>query len=127
MAEGFSAATAANILDAMCNATSWSVADVWIQLHIGAPGSAGTASPAVETSRRQASFSAASSGTITNDAALTWSGVAASEDYSHYSAWTASTVGTFLFSGTITANAVTNGDTFTIPVGEFDLSIPTAS
>ena len=53
--------------------------------------------------------------------------IAGTEDYTHFSAWTASTAGTFLFSGTITANAVTIGDTFTIPVGDLDVSLAIAS
>ena len=127
MAEGFSSATATSILDAICNNTSYAVANVWIKLHVGAPGSAGTSNAATETTRKEATFSAASSGAITNDAALTWTNVAGSEDYTHYSAWTASTNGTFLFSGTVTANAVTAADTFTIAIGDLDLSIPIAS
>lgn len=127
MAVGFAPATAASILDAICNNTSYAVTEVWIKLHTGDPGAAGTSNAATETTRKQASFAAASNGTITTDADLQWTNVAGSEDYSHFSAWTASTAGTFLFSGTITANAVTAADTFTIPTGDLDLSIAVAS
>ena len=127
MAEGLSATLANELLDAVCNADAYSVAEVWIKLHVGAPGSAGTANAATETTRKQASFSAAASGAITSDAALTWTNVAGTEDFTHYSAWTASTAGTFLFSGTITANAVVAGDTFTIAAGDLDLNFTTAS
>jgi hypothetical protein len=41
--------------------------------------------------------------------------------------WTASTAGTFGGSGTITANAVTAADTFTIPTGGLTLSLSVAS
>lgn len=127
MAEGLSAGICAEILDALCNADAWSVSEVWIQLHVGAPGSAGTSNGATETTRKQASFAAASSGTITTDAALEWTNVAGTEDYTHFTAWSASTAGTFLFSGTITANAVTAADSFTIPAGDLDLALTAAS
>ena len=127
MATGLATATANAFLDALCNATSYSVAEVWIKLHTGDPGSAGTSNAATETTRKAASFSAAASGAITNDAALTWTTVAGTEDYTHYTAWTASSNGTFLFSGTVTANAVVTGDTFTIAIGDLDLSFTVAS
>jgi hypothetical protein len=127
MATGLAAATCASVLDAICNATSYSVAEVWIKLHVGDPGAAGTSNAATETTRKQASFSAASSGAITSDAALTWTSVAGTEDFTHYTAWTASSGGTFLFSGTVTANAVTAGDTFTVATGDLDLTLTAAS
>lgn len=127
MAEGLAVATANELLDAICNADAYSVTAVWIQLHTAAPGAAGTTAVAAETDRQQASFSAAASGAITTDTDLVWSGVAGDEDYTHFTAWTASTAGTFLFSGTVTANAVTIGDTFTIPAGELDASFPVAT
>lgn len=129
MAEGLAAGIANSILDALCRSVAWTEPDaVWIQLHVGAPGAAGTTNPATETDRVQATFgSAASAGAISNTVALTWTGVAGTEDYTHFTAWSASTSGTFLFSGTITANAVTTGDTFTIPVGDLDASLVVAS
>ena len=127
MATGLATATANAFLDALCNATSYSVTDVYIKLHVGDPGASGTSNAATETTRKSASFSAAASGAITNDAALTWTTVAGTEDYTHYTAWTASSNGTFLFSGTVTANAVVTGDTFTIAIGDLDLSFTVAS
>ena len=127
MATGLAAATANSFLDALCNATSYSVAEVWIKLHTGDPGASGTSNAATETTRKQALFSAAASGAITSDGALSWTNVAGTEDFTHYSAWTASTAGTFLFSGTVTANAVVAGDTFTVAAGDLDLSLGIAS
>ncbi len=99
----------------------------WVKLHTGDPGSAGTSNAATETTRKQATWSSASSGAITTTGTLTWTSVAGSEDYTHFSVWTASTAGTFGFSGTITANAVTAGDTFTIATGDLDVSLTLAS
>lgn len=99
----------------------------WIKLHVGAPGAAGTANPAVETDRVQATWGTATGGAVSNTAALTWSAVGGTEDYTHYTAWSASSAGTFGFSGTVTANAVSTGDDFTIPIGDLDVSLPLAS
>jgi hypothetical protein len=129
MAVGFAVGTANSILNSLARATAWTPpAACYIQLHVGDPGAAGTANVAAETDRVQGTFgSAASGGAISNTAALTWTAVAGAEDYTHYSAWSASTSGTFLFSGTVTANAVAIGDNFTIPIGDLDLAIPVAS
>lgn len=127
MAEGLASSQAAAILDAIGNAASFSIANVWIKLHTGAPGAAGTSNAATETTRKQASFAAASGGSIASDADLSWPSIAGSEDATHFSAWSASTAGTFLFSGTITANAYTAGDTFVIPSGSLSLSLAVAS
>lgn len=128
MAVGLSAATANGWLDAIGNATNYTApSEFWIKLHTGDPGSAGTSNAATETTRKQVSFGAAASGAISNDAAITWTNVAGTEDFTHWSAWTASTNGTFLASGTITANAVVAGDTFTIAIGDLDLTLTTAS
>lgn len=129
MAEGLAVGIANSILNALCRSTAWIEPDeVWAQLHIGAPGAAGTTDVAVETDRIQVTFGTnAASGAISNTAAVQWTGVGGSEDYTHWTAWSASTVGTFLFSGAVTANAVTVGDTFTIPIGDMDVSFTVAS
>jgi hypothetical protein len=99
----------------------------WIKLHIGDPGAAGTSAPAGNTTRQQATFGAASAGAAVTTAALEWTSVSTSEDYTHFSMWSASTAGTFLWSGTVTANAVTSGDTFRIPSGSLSLTMTGAS
>jgi|EndMetStandDraft_8_1072994.scaffolds.fasta_scaffold55923_3 hypothetical protein len=99
----------------------------WVKLHIGAPGANGTSNPATETTRQQATWSAAAAGASANTNTLTWTAVAASEDYTHFTVWTANAAGTFGFSGTITANAVTAGDTFTIAIGDLDVTLTLAS
>lgn len=99
----------------------------WVKLHIGSPGAAGTSNPAVETTRKQATWTAAASGAASNSNLLQWTAVAASEDYTHFTAWTASTAGTFGFSGLVTTNAVTAGDTFQIAIGDLDVTLTLAS
>ena len=130
MAVGLASATAQSLLNALFNQANYTAPTaLHIQLHTGDPGAAGTANVATETDRQDitSSFSTASGGTVTNDVAITWTNVAGSEDFTHYSVWSASTAGTFYWSGTITANAVTAGDTFTIPVGDLDGSLSTAA
>ena len=105
----------------------------WQKLHVGDPGAAGTANPAGNTTRQQATYGAPAAGPvastrgISNTNALSWTSVPSTEDYTHVSTWTASTGGTFGFSGTVTANPVTAGDTFTIPIGDLDVYFPVAA
>lgn len=129
MAVGLAPATANAILDALCRSVAWTEpAELWVKLHIGDPGAAGTANAATETTRKQATFgTAASAGSISNTLAMTWTSVAGSEDYTHASVWDASTAGTFVFSGTITADAVTATNTFTIDVGGITVSLAVAA
>lgn len=129
MAVGLAPGIANAILDALCRSVAWTEPDgVYVQLHVGDPGAAGTANAATETDRVQGTFgTGASGGAISNTAALTWTGVAGTEDYTHISAWSASTSGTFLFSGTVTANPMVIGDTFTIGVSGVAVSLPVAS
>jgi hypothetical protein len=121
MATSWSSTAGNAALDALLGTYSW------VKLHIGAPGAAGTSNPAVETTRKQATWSAAASGASANTNLLSWTAVAASEDYTHFTVWTASTAGTFGFSGTVTANAVTAGDTFQIAIGDLDVTLTLAS
>jgi len=114
-------------LDAFARNVSYANAAVWVKLHIGDPGAAGTANPAAETTRKQGTFgSAASGGVISNTAAVEWTLVSTTETYTHISLWTASTAGTFLGSDQLSSSAaVTAGDTFRLPIGDLDLNITT--
>ena len=127
MATGISSYLADQWLDALGNNDTFAVAAVYVKLHVGDPGAAGTANAATETTRKEASFSAASSGTLTSDAALTWTNIAGSQDATHFTAWDNISAGNFLFSGTITANAYTAGDTLTIASGSLTVSLTIAS
>lgn len=101
----------------------------WIQLHVGDPGAAGTANPALNTTREQASFAAAAGNpaTAVTDAVLEWTNVPEDEDYTHFTMWTAAAAGTFTWSGTITANPVQTADAFRFPVGQLSLSVTGAA
>ena len=127
MAHGLSAYLCNSWLDALANNTSYAVAQVYIKLHTGDPGAAGTANPATETTRKAASFGVAVAGAINSDADISWTNIAGSQDASHFTAWDNLTVGNFLFSGTITANPYTAGDTYTISSGNLSASLTVAS
>jgi hypothetical protein len=119
------AATRNAMLDAFARNVSYANAAVWVKLHLGDPGAAGTTNAAAETTRKQATFGdAAASGAITNTVAVEWTNVSTTETYTHVSLWTASSAGTFLGSDDLSSSAaVTAGDTFRIPVGDLDLTL----
>ena len=127
MATGLSSYLANKFLDAVANAVSYSAANVYIKLHTGEPGANATANAATETTRQEATFSSAASGSITSDAAVTWTNITGSQDATHFSAWDNLTAGNFLFSGAITGNAYTAGDTYTIASGSLTASLTLAS
>ena len=127
MATSISSSGATSTLDAIGNATAFSVATPYIQLHTASPGSAGTTAIATNSTRKLVSFGAAAAGAIASDADITWTSVAATETYTHWTLWTASSAGTFLGSGTVTGGSVTSGSTFTITSGSLTISFTTAS
>lgn len=122
MATGFLPAGAATALDALLAAYPW------VKPHIGSPGAAGTSNSAVETTRKQASWVATGvDGTAENSAQIQWTNVAASEDWTHVTGWSAVSGGTVGWSGTVTANPLTAGDTATIAAGAITVSVTLAS
>jgi hypothetical protein len=129
MTTGISDYTANALFNAIGNNTSFAVATCYIKLHTADPGAAGATAAATETTRKAVSFGAASGGAISNDADIVWTGIAGSQDATHFSLW--DTVGpaggNFLGSGVITANAYVAGDTYTIPTGDLDLSLTVAA
>jgi len=104
------------ILDHLTGRASWTApSTVYIKLHTGDAGEAGTSNAATNTDRKAASWSAASSGSIATSATLEWTNVSTTETYSHWSAWDNSTAGNCLWTGALSASAaVTAGDTFQI-------------
>lgn len=112
MTTGWAVGRANAVLDAEL------AAGPWIKLHVGQPGAAGTANAAVETTRKQATWNAASVASASNSNSLSWTNVAGSETYTHWSRWSASTAGTFYSSGELTADPVSAGDTFGISSGQ---------
>ena len=104
------------ILDHTTGTTSWTMpSGVYVKLHTGDPGEAGTSNAATEATRKVITFSAASSGSIASAATIEWTNVSTTETYSHWSLWDASTSGNCLWTGALSSSAaVTAGDTFQI-------------
>ena len=104
------------ILDHATGTASWTApSGVYLKLHTGDPGEAGTSNAATNTSRQQVSFSAASSGSIVSSATVTWTNVSTTETYSHWSMWDNSTAGNCIWTGALSSSSsVTAGDTFQI-------------
>lgn len=121
MAEGLISAAADVLLDSLVGTYDF------IKLHTGAPGAAATSNAATETTRKAITWGSASGGTVSSSAQVQWTNVAGSEDYTHCSFWDASTAGAVGFTGTVTANPVTAGDTFTVASGDIDASFSVAS
>ena len=121
MATGFGAAGANAALDALLTAYPW------VQLHIGSPGANGTGNPALETTRKQATFAPGVAGASSNTSELLWTAVTATETYTHCSLWSAATAGSFGCSGTITATQVSAGANARLQAGQLTISIPLAS
>ncbi len=112
------------VANAICNNTSFAVAQVYVKLHTGDPGEDGTPNAAGETDRTAASFGAASGGVCTSDAAVSWSSVSTTETYTYVSFWDASSGGNCLGSGALTSSvAVTAGDDFTIASAALTLTL----
>ena len=132
MAVGMSEFLCDSWLNALCNATSFSVTTVYMKLHTGDPGAAGSSNAATETTRKSVSFGAPAAPaagvvTISNDAQVQWTSISGSQDATHYSLWDDPTAGNYLGSGLITASAYTAGDTLTFAVGDIDLSLNIAT
>ena len=122
----YSDAVKNKMLDAVAGRTTYTAeAGVYVQLHTASPGAAGTSAVAGNTTRTQSTFgSAASTGAISNTAQIQWTSVSNTETYTHVSLWSASSGGTFLGSDDLpVSKAVTAGDTFTIAIGDLDLTI----
>ena len=116
MATGISSYLANSWLDALGNATAFSVTTPYVKLHVGDPGANGTSNAATETTRKAVSFSAASAGALASDADVSWTNIAGSQDATHFTAWDNLSAGNFLFSGTITYTISSAGLTVSLTV-----------
>ena len=114
MTLGHSAAEANAIVNALDG--------LFLQIHVGDPGAAGTANQATETTRKAISLAAAAGGSADTDADLEWPTITCSEDPTHFSLWTLASGGTFKYSGLLTSAPYTAGDTFRIAAGALTIS-----
>ena len=110
MAAGLSTANTANPLLDTFRGLPFDVDNLYLQLHTGDPGSAGTSNVSAVTSRQQVTLGASALGvlTVTNIPAFL---MTATETITHVSLWSASSGGTFHISGALVAERpVVSGD-----------------
>jgi hypothetical protein len=113
MTAGVAATTANGWLNTWRNTAASAVATVYVKLHVGDPGSAGTANAAAVTTRNQATWSSPSGGSMALSTLSAYS-MTTAETISHISFWDASSAGNFLGSAALSSSkTVANGDTLT--------------
>lgn len=107
------------INDAVCTPTPvLDINAVYVKLHLGDPGEAGTSNAAAETTRKVVTFAASSGGVSASNAAVEWTSYPTAETVSHISLWDASTSGNCLGSGALASSKLmANGDTLNIASG----------
>ena len=91
---------------------------IYVKLHTnaGEPGSGGTLNASAESTRKQITWAASSSGSKAMTGTLSWSAWSAgNETIGYVSLWDASTGGNCLWTAPLASpKSVTNGDTFSI-------------
>jgi hypothetical protein len=107
------------IADLVCNGSAFTaLSTLYVKLHLGAPGEAGTSNAATETTRKSVTFGAASSGVSTSDSAQQWTSYPAAETVSHVSLWDNVSAGNCIFTGALAASKTMGiGDTLDIASG----------
>lgn len=118
MSEGLHAANLANgWLNTLRNTSYTAKANVYVKLHTGDPGSAGTSNASSVTTRPEVTFSAASAGSMASSNTPSWATWAGSdgEEVTHVSVWDNATAGNFLLSAALSASKTVNtGDTLNL-------------
>ena len=112
------------LLDAVFNATAFSVTTPYISLHTADPGETGASEVTGGSYARQSgSFGAAAAGAVSNDAQISFASMP-SGTITHVGVWDASTSGNFLWGGALTASKTVNsGDTVQIASGDLDVTL----
>ena len=95
------AAVIENLLKALKNESPSKYEKVFVKLHTGDPGAAGTENAAAETTRKEVALTGTT--TLKNSGAVEWTNLAANETAKWVSIWTASTGGTFVGRGQLEA------------------------
>lgn len=114
MTTGVTSTVANNWLNVLRGTTYTGIASVFVKLHTGDPGAAGTSNASALTTRNALTWAAASGGSMALSSLAAYT-MTATETISHVSVWDASTAGNFLCSGALSvARNVNSGDTLTI-------------
>lgn len=99
----------------------------FVQLHTGAPGAAGTTNIASNSTRKAVTWATSTVNSLVSSADAAWTAVPTTEAYTHFSAWSLVSGGTFGFSGAVTNGSVTAGNDFKIASGSLTNSFTLAS
>lgn len=115
------------VLDAVFNNTSLAVTTPYVGLYTAAPSDAGggTEVSGGSYARVAASFGAASSGAVSNDAAIEFpESTGAWGTVTHFGIFDASTSGNLLYWGALGASRVVDGAgiTLSFPIGDLDVT-----
>lgn len=122
MTVGLLTAHANLLLEIYRNTTFTGIANVYVQLHVGDPGAAGTSNTSAVTTRNIITWNAASSGSMTINAVDPWS-MTSSETISHLSFWSASSNGTCYRTAALTSGIpVVNGSSFDLTTCTFSFT-----
>jgi len=96
---------------------------LYVKLHVGDPGSAGTASPSAVATRAQLTLAQASGGAVALTGTQPSWLMTASENISHISVWDNASSGSFLWSAQLAVTkTVASGDTLTLTTCGLSLS-----
>lgn len=118
MTAGLHAVNLANkLMDVLGGSNITAPTNVYVKLHTGDPGAAGTSNASANTTRVIVAWAAASGGSKAANGTLpSWASWAAgSETISHISIWDNLTTGSFLWSGALSSSvAVVNGNTLSL-------------
>lgn len=124
---GLSDYSALKILDKLLRNVDFTVADQHISLHTADPGVAGgseVTAGGFTYARQNATFAVAAARATTTTALLEWLNMPA-VTVTHVGVWDAATAGNFIIGGALAASKTVNaGDTFQLPTGDLDASIP---
>ena len=97
---------------------------LWVQLHIGNPGEAGTSNLAAETTRKKIEFAEPSAGAMASSIEQLWPSLAATENVSHISIWSASSAGNHWWYGALEeVKNLVKEEQFAFKVGEVILTL----
>jgi hypothetical protein len=119
---GQAAAHANGIIDILRGNTYTGLAGLFVKLHTGDPGPAGTANASAVTTRNALTLAAPSSGSSSLGSLASYT-MTATEGISHVSVWDNATAGTFIASGqlsavkNVVASDVLTFDTFVVSQG----------
>ncbi len=111
-----------NMLKTMKGTAATTYEKVWVQLHTGDPGSAGTSNVAGESTRKETKLKEELP--LKNESELSWPECSTAETFSWFSIWSASTSGTYLGKGQLSENkTVAIGDGAKFKAGELSVNL----